>query len=508
MMEVGSSVRSKNGRVAVSADGQIPEALLRLLFGEQPDGAADAADGGDHAGRYHALLQRAVCAASMGGSYVAVAHAERFMLLGRPEGSSTCYRLVSVGGDAALPGETVTALYCMDIYAPAPAQQARPGSPPLCVVAGYSTGHVRVFSAYGRLLMAHQLHPQPVLRIRLRMPLQDQRAAPAQPAAPDDVEEMCLTYADGTMVCVNGQSLYLALRLCLNEALAGEADAPALQYKKWAFDLGVSSVADAVSYGPAAGADPLALLAKGAATSDPLPPDATARFLVAPRHGEAAFGVFMTSEDAATSFSAAAIAGKVAAKVTGAVLSIAMSYFWRGGDGGGGGGDGSGAEAAGPGGAHRTEQGTPVPCVFAVRDSPRKVLDISLAPAQRGLAALTDSLGRVLLFDLESCEVVHMLKGLRGSQCAWLETQHGVYVVVCAAARGVVEVYELAQMERPLASVNVGPGWALHQCPAQPLGGSLLVGPGGSERRAALPLLASCMLLNSRGQTAQISIVL
>ncbi|KAJ2891728.1 hypothetical protein GGI21_005781, partial [Coemansia aciculifera] len=416
----------------------------------------------------------------MSGSYLAVAHASRFMLLECQPDVYSEYRLVSVGEAPAL-GEAITSLLCIGVYMPHQ-QQHRP-SQSLCVVVGYSSGYLRIYSMYGHLLTTHQFHPQPLIRIRQRMPAQANSAHTTGEMryAVEDVEEVCLTYADGTVVSVDGRSLYLALRLCLSEALDGGAEEPVFQYKKWSFELNEPLVSDAVSYGPAAHRDPLAALAKSALTSSPMLSDATARFLVAPQHGDAAFGVFMTNEHAITSVSAVDIAGRVAARVTGAVLSMARSYFWRSSEAPG---SASGLADTSNAAATRGESGTMVPCVLAVRDSPRKVLDISLAPAVYGLAALTDSLGRILLFDLESCEAVHMLKGQRGSQCAWLEagseclaSRRRMFVVVYTSRRGTVEVFELGSLERPLASISVGPGWRLVQCPEQPLGGSLPVGP-------------------------------
>lgn len=362
---------------------------------------------------------------------------------------------------------------------------------------------------YGHLLTTHRFHPQPLIRIRQRMPAQANSAHTTGEMryVTEDTEEVCLTYADGTVVSVDGRSLYLALRLCLSEALDGGAEEPAFQYKKWSFELNEPLVSDAVSYGPTAHRDPLAALAKSALTSSPLLSDATARFLVAPQHGDAAFGVFMTNEHAATSVSAVDIAGRMAARVTGAVLHMARSYFWRS-SGAPGGLTDTGSSVATSG-----EAGTTVPCAFAVRDSPRKVLDISLAPAVYGLAALTDSLGRILLFDLENCEAVQMLKGQRGSQCAWLESGGGpvdrrrMFVVVYTSRRGTVEVFELGSLERPFASVYIGPGWRLVQCPEQPLGGSLPVGPvGRAGRRAALPVPTRCILMSSKGDMAYINV--
>ncbi|KAJ2559870.1 hypothetical protein EV175_000104 [Coemansia sp. RSA 1933] len=557
-MSTHQSFTSKNGRLAIAVDAQIPPSLLQLLFGDDNEGATkstnDPVGAGFSSGSSSRdvsastlLLHKVIYAPSIDSNYLVIGYTDRYMLLERPKKADELnYRLMSVGNEGAASGEKVTALYCMDIYAAhyGPKQpSSQVGSSDgqsMCVIVGYSSGYMRIFSMYGHLLTAHQFHPQPLLRIRVRMPSQansEQTAGEVrylansnggvmgsdgsgasilQGPVREDAEEVCLTYADGVMVSIDGKSLYLALRLCLNEAVdgLGSTDEPIFQYKKWEFELNTPLVSDAVSYGPAAHRDPLALLAKGTLTSSPMLSDATARFLVAPQQGDAVFGVFMTNEDATMSFSAVDIAGRVAAKVTGAVLSIAKSYFWRANPLASSHSDPA-SQAATP--TSRSEPGTTVPCAFAVRDGVRKVLDISLAPAQYNLAALTDSLGRVLIFDLETCEIIHMLKGLRGSQCAWLETVRSkspesamvsrrMFVVVYTARRGIVEAFELGAMERPIASVSVGSGWKLVQCPSQPFGGSLVVGSSWRARRAALPTLATCILVNNSGQIAHVTI--
>ncbi|KAJ2363426.1 hypothetical protein IW150_006738, partial [Coemansia sp. RSA 2607] len=421
---------SKNGLLSVVPGGRIPQALLRLLFGDSnntysrefsdsEDGSNGATPNSSNSYAFSAngltfkkQLSRSLYALSADGCHLAVAYADRYMLLERPEDNrpSSNYRLVSVGSEVTLVGESITSIYCLGVYAAQSNKSGKNNS--LCVAVGYSNGYLRVFSLYGHILTTQQFHSEPLIRIRLRMPMQTERKSSTRSV--EDIEEVNLTYADGTVVSMDGKSLYLALRICLNEnGASSDSDEPMFQYKKWAFALSMPLVSDAVSYGPATRRDPLSSLASTSLTSCPMSSDATARFLVAPQHGDAAFGVFMTNEDATMSYSAVDIAGKVAAKVTGAVINIAKSYFWRSSP------QPSLREATGN--TIITDPGTIVPCAFAIHDTPRKVLDISLAPASYALAALTDSLGRVLVFDLENCEVVHMLKGLRGSQCAWLE---------------------------------------------------------------------------------------
>jgi len=58
----------------------------------------------------------------------------------------------------------------------------------------------------------------------------------------------------------------------------------------------------------------------------------------------------------------------------------------------------------------------------------RKILSIIPSPpspttGKSSLAALTDSYGRVILLDLESCTIIRMWKGMRDAQCGWIESE-------------------------------------------------------------------------------------
>ncbi|KAJ2848752.1 Rab3 GTPase-activating protein non-catalytic subunit, partial [Coemansia erecta] len=267
-MSTHQSFASKNGRLTVVVDAQIPPSLLQLLFGDESDGSNKSTIGsvggssssaaGRDAPATNLLLHNVIYAPSIDSNYLVIGYADRYMLLERPKKKDELnYRLMSVGNEGAASGEKVTALYCMDIYAAhngskQPSSLATGGGQSMCVIVGYSSGYMRIFSMYGHLLTAHQFHTQPLLRIRVRMPSQansEQTAGEVRYLASsgysssahrrsndgvlggdgigasilqgpvrEDAEEVCLTYADGVMVSIDGKSLYLALRLCLNEA--------------------------------------------------------------------------------------------------------------------------------------------------------------------------------------------------------------------------------------------------------------------------------------------------
>ena len=99
-----------------------------------------------------------------------------------------------------------------------------------------------------------------------------------------------------------------------------------------------------------------------------------------------------------------------------------------------------------------------------LHDMPRKVESCSVDP-DGNLAALADNLGRVLLIDLSTKQVVRMWKGFRDASCYWLEApqqedsgstmKSAMYLVIHSRQRRVVEVWRARHGSR-LCSVQVG----------------------------------------------------
>lgn len=101
-----------------------------------------------------------------------------------------------------------------------------------------------------------------------------------------------------------------------------------------------------------------------------------------------------------------------------------------------------------------------------LHDMPRKVESCSVDPDGM-LAAVTDALGRVLLIDLSTKQVVRLWKGFRDASCYWIQvpSQSGsdgttseklaVFLVIHSRQRRVVEVFHARHGSR-LCSVQVG----------------------------------------------------
>jgi len=83
---------------------------------------------------------------------------------------------------------------------------------------------------------------------------------------------------------------------------------------------------------------------------------------------------------------------------------------------------------------------------LARRDRFSKMRVLVLSPTGR-LAAVADTLGRILLVDTSRMIVIRMWKGYRNAQCGWMQGMEGarrplgLYLVIYSAQRGIVEVW-------------------------------------------------------------------
>jgi len=108
----------------------------------------------------------------------------------------------------------------------------------------------------------------------------------------------------------------------------------------------------------------------------------------------------------------------------------------------------------------------PIPLVAGqeLHDAPRQIESCSVDPDGL-LAALSDSLGRVLLLDLETKQVIRMWKGYRDAVCSWihgpgqsssplvLSAKQILYLVIYSRQRRVLDVWRVRHGPRVLSMV-------------------------------------------------------
>lgn len=90
---------------------------------------------------------------------------------------------------------------------------------------------------------------------------------------------------------------------------------------------------------------------------------------------------------------------------------------------------------------------------FEFHDSPRQITSASVDP-DGNLVATTDTLGRVLLIDLDTKQVVRMFKGVREASCAWIEVPRPnttkawqkkkiLYLAIHSQQRRTIDIYRM-----------------------------------------------------------------
>ncbi|KAG0057507.1 Rab3 GTPase-activating protein non-catalytic subunit [Gryganskiella cystojenkinii] len=448
--------------------------------------------------------------------------------------------LIGQGSSLDGPLDGITTILCLPLYAPRSSQSQ------VYVVVGYKSGMIRIFNESGQLVVVQQLHHTPVVSIKTRI---GTGKIPGE-----DEDEMTILHEGGKVVCIEGESLWVVLRL---SGGSGRHGGPARH--KPTLSNGFSSSSSSSMY-----------------TSQ-----ATERFISVGSKPMVAF--YASSSSGRPLFSATSLATQMAARVTSAVFGFAKSIWGGGGSGissrpgspalgnssgrsspdskrlsGQGLQDGNGG-TAGPHGTiypSALAPATEVPAVLWLSDSQRCIRHVSLAPAPpRGscyhnpskLAAMTDSLGRVLLVDLEECEIIRMWKGLRGAKCGWIQEERVVrskvptvassgkndqedqqqptvvrkhlllYLVIYAPKRGTVEVYPARQGKR-VGLLQAGLGWKVCTTFASPIGRPVvldrsLIVPGTSFSAVIDPSkneashvegsrqdLAQCLLIGPTGE--------
>lgn len=388
------------------------------------------------------------------------------------DGVDSKYHLIFKGSLHQEEGECITCVMCVPL---ASQKRSSHGAPDwTCVVVGYTSGYVRMYTETGSLLLSQLLHEDPVLRLKGRT-----YEMPRHAGVAEQQEELTILYPTA-LVTVDGFSLFQSLRACRNQLAKAAASGsdniqpPPLAYKKWGLQQ-QDAIVDHVSTGVVSSCsfDQLhaASTLGGYNSSIKTSPPVCHKYVTA---GAGPFlGFFYALEGSAQPmFSDVALA--VASKLKSAIFSAASGWFGFGGN----------KQTAAPQAQGKTkprvEPAISLPIRFGLPDVRRHGDSIVLAPGLR-LAASTDSFGRVTLIDISRGVAVRMWKGYRDAQCGWIQvtedmhrerssdhggkrarqsiaSKHGprvaLFLVIYAPRRGIIEVWNTQQGPR-VAAFNV-----------------------------------------------------
>eukprot|EP00026_Physarum_polycephalum_P003141 Phypoly_transcript_03150.p1 GENE.Phypoly_transcript_03150~~Phypoly_transcript_03150.p1 ORF type:complete len:455 (+),score=115.12 Phypoly_transcript_03150:1180-2544(+) len=342
----------------------------------------------------------------------------------------------------AQPGEYITQLTILPLNKP---------QNPHCVIAGYSSGFIRLFGVTGVQYVAQKFHHGPVRRLVVCT------------GGTVDVGVMAL-YDGGVIASLTNFHLPdpstpsdappspsippTTAATSSSQSPTPQPGSTTISYRKWHL-FGMENVNDLLFVSPYAGAP------------------AAGRVVATGRNPMISFYT-VTEEQNSSLRVAVALASTVASKLTSAVVSLAKNWWW--------GGDKSTEteQKDEKEKAREREQNAAaneIPVSLSVRwgmhDPNRQVNAIVEAPANRCLAVIVDGFGRVSLVDTRACVLVRMWKGYRDAQCGWVVTRargegekEGLFLVIHAPRRGIVEVWRMRHGARVCAQ-GVGAGWRL-----------------------------------------------
>ncbi|KAL4238914.1 Rab3 GTPase-activating protein non-catalytic subunit [Mactra antiquata] len=406
----------------------------------------------------HKWLQECDVSISPAADIIAMTKQDRLVLLapkydGDSKGDDTTYfHTVWSGSITMEPGEVVTTVLCLPLASQKRSTQGAPDW--TCVLVGFSTGFVRMYTETGALLLSQKLHTEPVRKLKCNT-----YTPPRYLGIAEQHEELVILYHKA-LVTIDGFSLYQALKACRNQVArataSGEASLqpPPLAYKKWS-PQDMDSIVDCHTTGVST-PDPfdqmvLASLNSPTSTIRPTPPAASVYLL----SGMGPYLGFFYAIEGSTQPILSEVAFAVASKLKSAFMSAASGWL----------GFGSKSKTdSNVDKQQKIEPATPLPLRFSLPDSRREGLCVSLSP-NNIYAAITDSYGRVILVDVGRGIAVRMWKGYRDAQVGWVEVKEddnsvhkqshtAQFLVIYAARRGILEVWVAGNGPR-IAAFNV-----------------------------------------------------
>ncbi|CAO3610495.1 unnamed protein product [Cunninghamella blakesleeana] len=498
---------------------------------------------------------------------------------------------------------------------------------------GYSTGWLRVFSNKGTLLTAQLLESSSLISIKLRTPpiipppilkrssststtssstsyksatstsssnppltnpnKKSKQVLQSTPISPSTTmitknnqdEEITLLFGNNKIISIDGQSLWMVLRVCDGQRESGIDPSKmqtAFTYKKWQLDQ-QECIRDIISLGPS----PLALnpsknqhilinnndnnnlkdssstisnrSTPGSvltrSTSDSLVTHLlhisssssstsssfstttwstlyTSRFIAV--GSSPMLSYYATHENSRPFMSAVSMASYVVSRVTSPMFSFAKSW-WSGSPSSSTINSNENHHADTPyvpdtssffAPPNQTiEPATVIPSILQLSDTGRTIQHISLAPPfpsnitntsqYHSLAATSDSLGRVILWDIQHGDMVRIWKGVRDAHCGWIQYHHpssklvSLFLVIYSAKRGLLKIYH-TRHGSTIGMFQIGQGYHLVPCGRDPLGSSMV---SMDRRKSAMRqgeecgILSTCLLIGPNGEVKKITVI-
>ena len=307
-----------------------------------------------------------------------------------------------------------------------------------CIIVGYSSGYIRMYTEVGALLFEQIFHPQPILQLKYCHPkvLQD---------------ELMVIHPD-VIIAVDGFSLYQCLRICrmqmTRSGLTDQAKNTSLSYKKLQFQ-DQKGTADVEFFG-VRNTTPFEHLFQASLAGG------SAHYIgqagLGPVYNYLAVGKepfvaqYCPSEQVAQ-----LIMSEVVMNVASKLLSYVPGSSWLKG------------WTEDPKAQH-FEPAISVSKNICIDDPRREIISMRASP-KGSLAILSDKFGRLLLLCVDTMTIINIWKGYRDAQCGWMlvpepgivtgKPRNALFMVVYAKRRGILEIWCPYQHFR-VSAFNVG----------------------------------------------------
>jgi len=96
-------------------------------------------------------------------------------------------------------------------------------------------------------------------------------------------------------------------------------------------------------------------------------------------------------------------------------------------------------------------------------DPPRKITSVTMDPLGN-YCSVVDTLGRVMLIDLSTKQIVRMWKGLRDAKCYWIINPEETFLVIYARQRSLVEIWKMMHGPRVYKMEVSSSDFRIFQC--------------------------------------------
>ncbi|KAF4031109.1 Rab3 GTPase-activating protein regulatory subunit [Phytophthora infestans] len=300
--------------------------------------------------------------------------------------------------------------------------------------AGYTSGIVRIFNRVGKLLFEQKLHGATVLKLDVNRNAATitapRRASVLLSSEPDMEGELWVLYTDSTVAIIQISEILAKLNSVFGPAQASKFRKYSLREQK--------DIVAAIPCGPVR---PTIFQSHSRLGVYTIISAGSAPFLA----------FYQAGNDQNSIIHLAHIATAIASRAAGAVWNFATSWGWRRDAGEGATGEAGHTEYTqlGSGAIDAAAEHVPAPIGTTrsiYEDERRRCRVLVLSPTGR-LAAVSDTLGRILLVDTARMLVIRMWKGYRNAQVGWMQGSDGarrppgLYLVIYSAQRGIVEVW-------------------------------------------------------------------